>query len=363
MAACCPVAGTLPAAVTAVALGRDLICPQACGGEAAWAGDLEVLAPASLLALLNHFKGSQVLSPPEPKASESAGNHLDLRDIKGQESAKRALEVAAAGGHNILMSGPPGSGKSMLAQRLPGLLPPLSAAEALEVSMIASVAGLTHGRLLSERPFRAPHHSCSVAALVGGGSRAHPGEVSLAHRGVLFLDEFPEFQRASLEALRQPLEAGTAVIARANAHTTYPARFQLVAAMNPCRCGYLHDPARSCSRAPHCGLDYQAKLSGPLLDRIDLFVEVPDVSASDLTLPPAREGSREAAARVARARARQKHRQAELQNGASAQAGGDGRSDTTPPPSTNAELDTQALERVVQLDDRGRTLLSARSSR
>ena len=229
-----PVAGVLPAAIGAAAQSLGIICPAACGGEAAWAGGIEVLAPPTLLALINHFRGAQVLSPPEPAIAEEPAAAPDLGDIKGQESAKRALEVAAAGGHNMLMVGPPGSGKSMLAQRLPGILPPLGPAEALEVSMVHSVAGaLRDGRLMRARPFRDPHHSASLPALVGGGVRARPGEVSLAHLGVLFLDELPEFARPTLESLRQPIETGRAVVARANAHAIYPARFQLVAAMNP----------------------------------------------------------------------------------------------------------------------------------
>ncbi|MEE8272011.1 MAG: YifB family Mg chelatase-like AAA ATPase, partial [Alphaproteobacteria bacterium] len=272
-----PVAGVLPAALNAASRGLGLICPAACGGEAAWAADeggrIDVLAPANLLALINHFKGTQALSPPEPVVEAAAEAPLDLKDIKGQETAKRALEVAAAGGHNLLMIGPPGAGKSMLAARLPGLLPPLEPAEALEVSMIHSVAGLLEGgRLLRHRPFRDPHHSASLPALVGGGLRARPGEISLAHRGVLFLDELPEFSRPTVEALRQPMESGRAVIARANAHMTYPARVQLVAAMNPCRCGHLDDPSLACTRAPRCARDYQSRISGPLFDRIDLHV-------------------------------------------------------------------------------------------
>ena len=228
------VAGVLPAAVAANAADRGLICPGSQGGEAAWAGGADVLAPRSLLELINHFKGVSVLTPPQAAAPGAGTAYLDLTDIKGQESAKRAVEIAAAGGHNLLMIGPPGSGKSMLAARMPGLLPPLSAAESLEVSMIHSVAGqLPEGGIVRQRPFRDPHHSASTPALVGGGLRVKPGEISLAHRGVLFLDELPEFSRQALESLRQPLETGRVVVARANAHISYPARFQLVAAMNP----------------------------------------------------------------------------------------------------------------------------------
>ncbi len=349
------VAGVLPAAIGAAAAGRGLICPAEQGGEAAWAGEIEVLAPASLIALINHFRGTAVLTPPEPKLAAKTATGGDLADIKGQESAKRAIEVAAAGGHNLLMTGPPGAGKSMLAARLPGLLPPLDPAEALEVSMIHSVAGrLAEGRLMTQRPFRDPHHSASLAALAGGGHRAKPGEISLAHQGVLFLDELPEFQRHALEALRQPLETGRVTVARANAHVTYPARFQLVAAMNPCRCGHLGDPGRGCTRAPRCGLDYQARLSGPLLDRIDLHIEVPAVSAADLALPPARETSAAVAARVAAARARQAERSRRLRAGGT----GAGAARNAPVALANAQIDGELLAAVAEPDAEGRRLLA-----
>jgi len=240
------------------------------------------------------------------------------------------------------MIGPPGSGKSMLAARLPGLLPDLLPAEALEVSMVKSVAGtLEGGRLLRRPPYREPHHSASQAALTGGGHRARPGEISLAHRGVLFLDELPEFSRAALEALRQPLETGQTTVARANMHVTYPARFQLIAAMNPCRCGYLGDASRECGRAPRCGEDYQAKISGPLFDRIDLVVEVQPVPIAALSRAPAGEASAVVAARVARARALQ-----------SARYGGDG-------PRTNAE----ALADRVVLTEEARAFLEHAATR
>jgi magnesium chelatase family protein len=345
-AAVTPVAGVLPAALAASAAGRGLICPAGNGPEAAWAGEVEILATPSLIALVNHMKGTQVLTPPVPKLVNDSRSVPDLKDVKGQESAKRALEIAAAGGHNLLMIGPPGAGKSMLAQRLPGLLPPLDAREALEISMVRSLAGeLTDGAISQTRPFRNPHHSASMAALVGGGLKVRPGEVSLAHLGVLFLDELPEFQRGVLDSLRQPMESGEAVVARANAHVRYPARFQLIAAMNPCRCGYLFDPAQACSRAPKCAGDYQQRISGPMFDRIDLHVEVAAVTASDLALPPPAEGNAEVAARVARARAIQRTRFKDM------------------PIRTNAEADGELLDAIAKPDAAGAKLLAEAAER
>jgi magnesium chelatase family protein len=336
------VAGVLLAGLAAASREGGIICPAACGGEAAWAGEIEIIAAPSLLAIVNHFKGTQLLSPPEPRLAPSRSAGLDLKDVKGQETAKRAIEIAAAGGHNLLMVGPPGSGKSMLAARLPGLLPPLEPAEALELGMIQSVAGgLRSAGLSRERPFREPHHSASLPALVGGGMRARPGEISLAHQGVLFLDELPEFNRAALEALRQPLETGRVTIARANGHVTYPARFQLVAAMNPCRCGHFAEQA--CGRAPRCAEEYQGRLSGPLLDRIDLHIDVPAVSPADLTLPPPAEDSAAVARRVAAARKRQAARYADLPAERRI--------------STNAEADGTLLEDAAAPDPDGRALL------
>jgi magnesium chelatase family protein len=354
-----PVAGVLPAAIGANARGEGLICPAACGPEAAWASpEIEIVAASSLIQLANHFKGTQVLSRPQPKIREVGNGALDLADIKGQESAKRALEVAAAGGHNLLMVGPPGAGKSMLAARLPTILPPLAPAELLEVSMIASVAGVIEGgALTNRRPFRSPHHSASMPALVGGGLRARPGEISLAHHGVLFLDEFPEFTPQVLDSLRQPLETGEVAIARANHRITYPARFMLVAAMNPCRCGRASEPGFACRRAPNarCAAEYQARLSGPLLDRIDLHIEVPAVTAADLILPPPAEGSREVGERVARARDLQADRYTALgllQVRTNAQAHGPVLEEIARPDATGLALLRDAAD-AMQLSARG----------
>ena len=332
--------GVLLAAMHASEAECGLICPAAQGAEARWASGIPVIAAPDLVSLLGHLKGTQQLSAPQLGEVEDAVPGPDLKQVKGQETAKRALEIAAAGGHNLLMSGPPGAGKSLLAACLPGILPPLTPAEALEVSMVQSVAGLLEGgRISRTRPFRAPHHSASMAALTGGGLKVRPGEVSLAHLGVLFLDELPEFQRPVLDSLRQPLETGKVDVARANAHVSFPARVQLIAAMNPCRCGHLGDPSLACSRAPRCAADYQSKVSGPMLDRIDLHVEVEPVSAADLALPPPAEGSAEVAARVAAARA--------LQGRRGEEAG----------VRTNAELDGDMLERFATPDEAGRTLL------
>ncbi|MEM7775441.1 MAG: YifB family Mg chelatase-like AAA ATPase [Pseudomonadota bacterium] len=342
------VPGVLPAAVGATALGKGLICPKDCGPEAAWAGeDLMIVAAPHLLSLVNHFKGAQVLRRPEANPKASVEGLPDLCEVKGQEAAKRALEVAAAGGHNLLMIGPPGSGKSMLAQRLPSILPPMTPEEMLSVSMVHSMAGeLSNGQLCAARPFRSPHHSASMAALVGGGSRPRPGEVSLAHHGVLFLDELPEFVPQVLDSLRQPLETGETVIARANHRITYPSAIQLVAAMNPCRCG--GGPGSTCRRGPKCAADYQGRISGPLRDRMDMEIEVGAISAAELSLPAPAETSADVAQRVSAARARQSARYVML-----------GLADGT----TNARVSAAVLEQGTQLDDDGQALIRLAAER
>lgn len=338
-----PVNGILPVAIHANAAEKGLICPAACGPEAVWSGLKDILTADSLLSLINHFKGLQTLPFPQAEKQMPVETPLDMSDVKGQESAKRALEIAAAGGHNLLMIGPPGAGKSMLAARLPSILPPLTAEEALETSMIHSVAGeLKDGKLCFSRPYRDPHHSASTPALVGGGRKAAPGEISLAHNGVLFLDELPEFSRTALEALRQPLENGYITISRVNAHTVYPAKFQLIAAMNPCRCGNLGNPALECSRAPKCAEEYQSRLSGPLLDRIDIHIEVPAVSPWEMAAVKTGESSAAIRERVIRAREIQKQRFIELDE---------------PQLSTNAQLRGRLLEEVTRLDKDAEELL------
>ncbi len=337
-----PVAGALPAAMAAAVEDRALLCPRACGAEAAWVGATTVLAAASLEEVLHHYTGRAPLTPAQAGEVTHSADPRDFREVKGQERAKRALEIAAAGRHHLFMVGTPGSGKSMLAARLPGILPPLSAVEALETSMIHSLAGLlTEGGISRDRPFREPHHTASMAAIVGGGRGAKPGEISLAHNGVLFLDEFPEFPRTVLDTLRQPIETGTVMVARANAHIRYPCRFLLLAAANPCKCGYLSDPARACGRAPICGEDYLGRISGPLMDRFDLRVEVPPVAFADLDLPSSGEASATIAARVTAARNRQAARY-----------------ETHPDLRVNADLEGAALEDFATPDAEGKALIS-----
>ncbi|MEQ8431546.1 MAG: YifB family Mg chelatase-like AAA ATPase [Roseovarius sp.] len=298
-----PVIGALPAALSAAEADRTLLCPKGSGPEAAWVDAARVIGAATLADVVRHYTGQSPLPPAEPGEVIPDKSGRDLTDVKGQERAKRALEIAAAGRHHLMMVGTPGSGKSMLAARLPGLLPPLTAQEALETSMIHSLAGLIEeGGINRARPFREPHQTGSMADIVGGGRRASPGEISLAHNGVLFMDEFPEFTRSVLETLRQPVESGEVVVARANAHVKYPCRFMLVAAANPCKCGYLPDASRACARAPACGDDYMGRISGPLMDRFDLRIEVPPVAYTDLDLPGSGEPSATVAARVQAAR-------------------------------------------------------------
>lgn len=270
-----PINGALPAAIGANARHKGFICPEANGAEAAFSGNSGILSPKSLTSLVNHFRGDKMLIPPEPKINQDNYSYPDMSDIKGQEDAKRAVEIAASGEHNILMSGPPGTGKSMLASRIPGILPKMSAKEILECMTISSIAGIKDG-IKSHRPFRAPHHSSSRASLVGGGTsrQIQPGEISLAHNGILFLDELPEFPSNVIESLRQPIESGKILISRAYSHITYPAKFQLVAAMNPCKCGYLFDSQKACNHAPNCGISYQNRISGPMMDRFDIHIKV-----------------------------------------------------------------------------------------
>jgi magnesium chelatase family protein len=341
------VSGIISAAIGANERNCGIICPQKNGAEAAWAGDLEIIAAPDLISLINHLKGEQVLSRPQTSKIFAEKIYPDLSDVKGQETAKRALEIAAAGGHNLLMVGPPGTGKSMLASRLPGILPPLELSEILEINMIHSISGrISDGKLIVERPYRDVHHSCSMPAMVGGGVKAKPGEISLAHNGVLFLDELAEFPRQVLDSLRQPLEIGNVSIARVNSHITYPANFQLIAAMNPCRCGYLGDGSRECKKAPICGEDYKNKISGPLLDRIDMVINVAQIDIFSTDNSKKGESSEVILARVCKAREIQKKRyEAEIlmQN----------------LPKINAKIEGKILEKFCEIDESGQKLLQS----
>ena len=268
--------GILPSAIKANEKELGIICPKSCGSEALWADEnLNIIAVDNLLTLINYLNGIGEIERPALNKKLDNCKYPDFKDVYGQKIAKRAIEIAAAGGHNLLMIGPPGTGKSMLAERILGILPDLTPKEILEVNTINSIAGnITDGELTNKRPFMSPHHSCSMPAMVGGGSKPKPGQITLAHNGVLFLDELPEFTPQVLDSLRQPLETGKVSIARATQHITYPADFQLIGAMNPCRCGYYGDVRKQCKRAPICAQEYQNKISGPLLDRFDLFVDV-----------------------------------------------------------------------------------------
>ncbi|MDS9468082.1 YifB family Mg chelatase-like AAA ATPase [Paracoccus sp. MBLB3053] len=339
--------GALPAAMAAAEDDRALIVPRPCGSEAAWVGSVAVFAPRTLREAIDHLTDRAPLTPASAGEALASGNLPDLIEVKGQERARRAIEIAAAGRHHLLMVGPPGATKTMLARRIPGILPPLTAQEALETSVIQSVAGLMkEGGISRAAPFCQPHHTASTAAIVGGGRHAGPGQISLSHNGVLFMDELPEFDRRVIDALREPIETGEIHVSRANAHVRYPARFLLVAAANPCRCGYLADQARACSRVPVCGADYMARVSGPMMDRFDLRLEVPQITIEEMNLPPTGEDSATVAARVAVAR----HVQA-------------ARFRDHPEVRVNADATGRLLDEIAPLDAECRTLLALASER
>jgi len=340
------VSGVISSAISANQRALGLICPKENGKEAVWSGNPNIIATQSIIELINHLKNEQMIARPQLTEinPDSYKNCQDFNEVRGQHQAKRALEIAGAGSHNLLMIGPPGTGKSMLASRLIGILPPLELTEILEVNMIASMSDkIVDGKLITNRPYREVHHSCSMPAMVGGGVKAKPGEVSLAHRGVLFLDELAEFPRQVLDSLRQPLESGIINISRVNSHITYPANFQLICAMNPCRCGFLGDAKKECKKAPFCGEEYKSKISGPLLDRIDIVINVSQIDYFKQEQTPI-EDSNQIRQRILLARKIQDQRYQEF-----AEQKFKGK--------TNSDVESKVIEKFCELDWQGKKIL------